>query len=54
MEVASISRRTDFPTTVSLTGKSGTRELTVKVPEIAIGLDRCIYNWSIADEREAI
>lgn len=52
MEVASISRRTDFPGTVSLTGKSGTRQLEVKVLEIAIGLDRCVYNWSIADARD--
>lgn len=54
MEVASISRRTDFPVTVSLNGKSGIRELSVKVLEIAIGLDRCVYNWSLADEREAV
>ena len=47
MEVASISRRTDFPAI-----KSGSREIEVKVLEIAIGLDRCVYNWSIADERE--
>lgn len=47
MEVASISRRTDFPAI-----KSGSREISVKVLEIAIGLDRCVYNWSIADERE--
>jgi glycyl-tRNA synthetase len=52
MEVASISRRTDFPGTVSLTGKSGTRQLEVKVLEIAIGLDRCVYNWCIADDRD--
>lgn len=52
MEVASISRRTDFPGTVTVVGKSGTRQIEVKVLEIAIGLDRCVYNWSIADERE--
>ena len=52
MEVASISRRTDFPTSVTMTGKSGPRQIAVKVLEIAIGLDRCVYNWSIADERE--
>lgn len=49
MEVASISRRTDFPGPVSVTGKSGARQIDVKVLEIAIGLDRCVYNWSIAD-----
>ncbi|GLQ53814.1 aminoacyl--tRNA ligase-related protein [Devosia nitrariae] len=54
MEVASISRRTDFPTTVPVPGKSGTREMAVKVLEIAIGLDRCVYNWSIADARETV
>ncbi len=47
MEVASISRRTDFPAI-----KSGSREVAVKVLEIAIGLDRCVYNWSIADQRD--
>lgn len=47
MEVASISRRTDFPPI-----KSGSREIVVKVLEIAIGLDRCVYNWSIADQRD--
>lgn len=53
MEVASISRRTDFPQKAVVTGKGGTREIDVLVVEIAIGLDRCIYNWSIADEPEA-
>jgi glycyl-tRNA synthetase len=52
MEVASISRRTDFPGTVAVTGKSATRQIEVKVLEIAIGLDRCVYNWSIADARD--
>ncbi|MGV3576309.1 MAG: aminoacyl--tRNA ligase-related protein [Devosia sp.] len=47
MEVASISRRTDFPAI-----KSGSREIAVRVLEIAIGLDRCVYNWSIADQRD--
>lgn len=49
MEVASISRRTDFPSVVTVNGKAGTREVPVKVLEIAIGLDRCVYNWSQAD-----
>jgi glycyl-tRNA synthetase len=52
MEVASISRRTDFPGPVVVSGKSGEREVEVKVLEIAIGLDRCVYTWSIADDRE--
>lgn len=50
MEIASISRRTDFPQTVSFPTKGGgTRELAVKVLEIAIGLDRCVYCWNAAD-----
>ncbi len=47
MEVASISRRTDFPPV-----KLGNRVVPVRVLEIAIGLDRCVYNWAIADERD--
>lgn len=53
MEVASISRRTDFPTTVTVAGKSGHREVPIKVLEIAIGLDRCVYNWAQADALSA-
>jgi glycyl-tRNA synthetase len=50
MEIASISRRTDFPQTVRITGKGGAvRELDVLVLEIAIGLDRCVYSWRQAD-----
>ena len=52
MEVASISRRTDFPQKVTIHTRTGTRELDVLVLEIAIGLDRCVYNWSIADTAE--
>lgn len=52
MEIASISRRTDFPERARFTGKAGqVREVEVKVLEIAIGLDRCVYNWSIAADR---
>ena len=52
MEVASISRRTDFPGPVEVVGKTGKRAVEVKVLEIAIGLDRCVYNWSIADQQD--
>jgi len=44
MEVASISRRIDFPGTVALTTRKGTIERELKVLEIAIGLDRRVYN----------
>jgi len=50
MEIASISRRTDFPQTITLPTKGGAaRELDVLVLEIAIGLDRCVYSWNAAD-----
>jgi glycyl-tRNA synthetase len=53
MEIASISRRTDFPEKTQMKTKGNeTRELDVLVLEIAIGLDRCIYNWSEADALE--
>ena len=51
MEVCSISRRTDFPQTVSVTTKKETVEKEVLVLEIAIGLDRCVRLWSQAPER---
>jgi glycyl-tRNA synthetase len=50
MEVASISRRTDFPQKARAPTKAdAARELDVLVLEIAIGLDRCVYNWTRAD-----
>jgi glycyl-tRNA synthetase len=50
MEIASISRRTDFPQTISFPTKGGApRELEVLVLEIAIGLDRCVYCWNAAE-----
>jgi glycyl-tRNA synthetase len=50
MEIASISRRTDFPQAVRVKAKGGeVRELDVLVLEIAIGLDRCVYNWRQAE-----
>lgn len=46
MEVCSISRRTDFPEKARFTGKSGiVIEKNLLVLEVAIGLDRIIYNW---------
>jgi glycyl-tRNA synthetase len=51
MEMCSISRRTDFPGKASFAGKSGTVERDVRVLEIAIGLDRLLYNWALSLER---
>jgi glycyl-tRNA synthetase len=52
MEVCSISRRTDFPQKSRFADKAGQiQERAVLVLEIAIGLDRCVYNWQIAADR---
>jgi glycyl-tRNA synthetase len=51
MEVCSISRRTDFPQKFVSQSKGVTREHDVLVLEIAIGLDRCLHNWAIAEQR---
>ncbi|MCZ7861395.1 hypothetical protein O9X98_08295 [Agrobacterium salinitolerans] len=49
MEVCSISRRTDFPIKYrSVNKKKEAREHDVLVLEIAIGLDRCLYNRAVA------
>jgi glycyl-tRNA synthetase len=48
MEVCSISRRTDFPQKAVFQSKKGTVEKDLLVLEVAIGLDRCIYNWQQA------
>jgi glycyl-tRNA synthetase len=48
MEVCSISKRTDFPQKLVFQGKKGTLEKDALVLEVAIGLDRCVYNWQIA------
>ena len=45
MEVCSISKRTDFPEKLRFQGKKGLLEKDALVLEIAIGLDRCVYNW---------
>lgn len=46
MEVCSISLRTDFPQTLVFQGKKGQLEKDALVLEVAIGLDRCVYNWT--------
>lgn len=49
MEVCSISRRTDFPQKARFSGKKDQIvEKDLLVLEVAIGLDRCIYNWQQA------
>jgi len=49
MEVCSISRRTDFPERYRTQPRKGPAvEQDVLVLEIAIGLDRCVYNWNLA------
>jgi len=45
MEVCSISLRNDFPEKLTFQTKKGLVEKDALVLEIAIGLDRIIYNW---------
>lgn len=45
MEICSISKRIDFPQKVKFQAKSGVVEKEMLVLEIAIGLDRCVYNF---------
>lgn len=52
MEVCSISLRTDFPQTLVFQGKKGQLEKNALVLEIAIGLDRCVYNWQQAQRED--
>jgi glycyl-tRNA synthetase len=52
MEVCSISRRTDFPGKARFSVKGGgVVEQEVRVLEVAIGLDRLVYNWGLGYER---
>ncbi len=52
MEVCSISRRTDFPQRYRTQPKKAPpQEHDILVLEIAIGLDRCVYNWQIGADR---
>lgn len=46
MEVCSISRRTDFPQKASFATRKGVVEKDLLVLEVAVGLDRVLYNWS--------
>ena len=45
MEVCSISKRTDFPQKARFETKKGIVEKELEVLEVAIGLDRCVYNF---------
>lgn len=45
MEVCSISKRTDFPRKAKFTVKNNVVEKELIVLEIAIGIDRCLYNY---------
>lgn len=52
MEVCSISLRTDFPQKLRFQGKKELLEKDALVLEIAIGLDRCVYNWYQAQRND--
>lgn len=52
MEVCSISLRTDFPQKLVFQGKKERLEKDALVLEIAIGLDRCVYNWYQAQRED--
>jgi glycyl-tRNA synthetase len=45
MEICSISKRLDFPHKARFNTKKGLVEKDLLVLEIAIGLDRCVYNF---------
>jgi len=45
MEICSISRRTDFPQKAKFQTKKKIVEKDLLVLEVAIGLDRCVYNF---------
>lgn len=52
MEVCSVSKRTDFPIRYrSVNKKKEVMEHDVLVLEIAIGLDRCLYNRAVAAKK---
>lgn len=46
MEVCSISKRKDFPGRAKFQTKKGLIEKDLLVLEVAIGLDRCVYNFN--------
>ena len=43
LEIASISRRIDFPGKATIQTKKGAIEKDLAVVEVAIGLDRCVH-----------
>ena len=45
MEICSISKRIDFPQNAVFQAKGKSIEKELFVLEIAIGLDRCVYNY---------
>jgi glycyl-tRNA synthetase len=45
MEICSISKRTDFDQKAKITFKNKTIEKDLIVLEIAVGIDRCVYNY---------
>jgi glycyl-tRNA synthetase len=47
MEICSISKRTDFPQKWTFQHKGKTIEKDLLVLEVAIGLDRCVYNYGV-------
>lgn len=49
MEICSISKRTDFPQKARFETKKGIVEKDLEVLEVAIGLDRCVYNFEQGD-----
>ncbi|GLS22598.1 hypothetical protein GCM10007874_56180 [Labrys miyagiensis] len=52
MKCLAPSWRTDFPQRYRAPARKGAPvEHDVLVHEIAIGLDRCVYNWTIAAGR---
>lgn len=52
MEVCSISKRTDFPDKLRFQGKKDLIEKDALVLEVALGLDRCVYNWLQSQDPE--
>jgi glycyl-tRNA synthetase len=51
MEVCSMSLRTDFPGLVRIPTRKSTTERAILVAEVAIGMDRCVYNFLRRSER---
>lgn len=47
MEICSVSLRKDFSNKIKFTTKTGSVEKACLVLEVAIGLDRCVYNYTL-------